>query len=71
MESLVTQNVMHASLCHMTSGTFQGEYVQCHINSLKEGSFGSKKGSVPFKIILGRALTAMNLANTAVNGYCS
>ena len=26
MESLVTQSVMHASLCHMTSGLFQGEY---------------------------------------------
>ena len=26
MESLVTQNVMHASLCHMISGTFQGGY---------------------------------------------
>ena len=35
MESFM-QNVMHASL-------------QCHANSLKEGSFGNKKGSVPFK----------------------
>ena len=24
MESLMTQSTMHASLCHMTSGTFQG-----------------------------------------------
>ena len=26
IESLVTQNVMHASLCHMSSGTFQGRH---------------------------------------------
>ena len=26
MENLVTQNVMHASLCHVTNGTFQGGY---------------------------------------------
>ena len=28
--------------------------VQCHVYSLKEGSFGSKKGSIPFKDCLER-----------------
>ena len=48
MESFVTLNVMHASLCHMTSVTFQGGYSAMFIAS-KEGSFWSKKGSVPFE----------------------
>ena len=33
MESFVTQNVMHASLCQMTSGIFQGEYSAMFIAS--------------------------------------
>ena len=49
MESLMTQNVMHASQCQMTSVCiFKGGYttVPClwHL-----GFFGSKKGSVPFE----------------------
>ena len=56
MESLVTQSAMHVSLCHTTSGTFQGDQVQCHVYGLKEGSFGSKKDSVPFKSSLERTL---------------
>ena len=56
MESLVTQNVMHASLCHMTSGTLSRK-VQYHVYSLKEVAFGRKKGSVPFKNSLERTLS--------------
>ena len=33
MESLMTQNVMHASQCHMTSGTFHGGFSAMFIAS--------------------------------------
>ena len=33
MKSLVTQNVMYASLCHRTSGAFQGGYSAMFIAS--------------------------------------
>ena len=42
MENLVTQNVMHAGLCHMTSGTFQGEYSAIFIAS--RSFFGELEG---------------------------
>ena len=33
MESLVIQNAIHASLCHVTSGSFQGGYSAMFIAS--------------------------------------
>ena len=50
----MTQNVVHASICHRTTGTFQEGTVPVH--SPKEGSFRSKKGSVSFKNSLERTV---------------
>ena len=38
MESLRTQNVIHARLCHMTNGTFQGGYSAMSIAAMSIAS---------------------------------
>ena len=48
MESLVTQSAMHASLCHMTSGTFQRGYSAMFIAS-KRVLFGARRVLYPSK----------------------
>ena len=50
MESLVTQNVMHASLCYMISSTFQGGYSAMSTAS-RRALLGSRRVLYPSKLL--------------------